>query len=83
MTAAILKKYRTYLTDENGKPVMVQLDLRNKQIKEAYHKIMQQLEHVAVFEMINSVDNDEHNTWSDFFEVTDEILAKNKQKTHV
>ena len=83
MTAETLKKYRTYLTDENGKPIMVQLDLRNNRIKAAYHKIMKELENEAVFEMIDSVDKDETNTWTDFFEVSNEILTKSKKKAHV
>ena len=44
MTAAALKKYRTYLTDENGKPVMVQLDLRNKEMRTFYEAWMEDLE---------------------------------------
>lgn len=47
MTTATLKKYRTYLTDENGKPVMVQLDLRNKVIRKAYEEWMEDLEDYA------------------------------------
>ena len=41
MTAQALKKYRTYLTDENGKPVMVQLDLRNKEMRTFYEAMME------------------------------------------
>ena len=41
MTVTTLKKYRTYLTDENGKPVMVQLDLRNKEMKAFYEVMME------------------------------------------
>ena len=44
MTAAALKKYRTYLTDDNGKPVMVQLDLRNKEMRAFYEAWMEDLE---------------------------------------
>ena len=40
MTAKALKKYRTYLTYENGRPVMVQLDLRNKEMRAFYEKMM-------------------------------------------
>ena len=83
MTAQALKKYRTYLTDENGKPVMVQLDLRNKRINTAYNKIMQELENEAVFEMIDAVDNDKNNEWSDFFAVAEDILANRSTKANV
>ncbi len=44
MTAAALKKYRKYLTDDKGKPVMVQLDLRNKAMRQAYEEWMEDLE---------------------------------------
>jgi hypothetical protein len=44
MTAATLRKYKTFLYDDKGKPVMVQLDLRNKLIKLAYEKAMEEIE---------------------------------------
>jgi hypothetical protein len=44
ITAQTLKKYRTYLTDDNGKQVMVQLYLRNKDIREAQVEMMEDLE---------------------------------------
>jgi hypothetical protein len=44
MTAASLRKYKTFLYDDKGKPVMVQLDLRNKLIKHAYERAMEVLE---------------------------------------
>ena len=44
MTPQALKKYRTYLTDDNGKPVMVQLDLRNKALRCAYEAWMEDFE---------------------------------------
>ncbi|MDZ7935731.1 MAG: hypothetical protein U5M51_12385 [Emticicia sp.] len=47
MTTATLRKYRTYLTDEKGKPVAVQLDLRNKVIRQAYEEMMEDLEDLA------------------------------------
>jgi N-glycosylase/DNA lyase len=83
MTVATLNKYRTYLTDSSGKPVMVQLDLRNKRIKKAYEKIMNELEAEATFEMINEIKNDPNNTWSDFFEVTSRVLTDKTTKSHV
>ncbi len=39
MKAEAFKKYRTYLSDEDGKRVMVQLDLRNKEMK-SFHEAM-------------------------------------------
>ena len=83
MTATTLNKYRTYLTDSSGKPVMVQLDLRNKRIKKAYEKIMNELEAESTFEMINEIKNDPNNTWSDFFEVTSRVLTDKTTKNHV
>jgi hypothetical protein len=44
MTAASLQKYKTFFYDEKGKPVMVQLDLRNKMMKQAYERAMEELE---------------------------------------
>lgn len=44
MTATILNKYKTVLYDKKGKPVMVQLDLRNKMMKMAYEKAMEEME---------------------------------------
>jgi hypothetical protein len=44
MTAGSLRKYKTFLYDDKGKPVMVQLDLRNKLIKHAYERAMEELE---------------------------------------
>jgi hypothetical protein len=44
MTAARLRKYKTFLYDDKGKPVMVQLDLRNKLMKQAYERAMEELE---------------------------------------
>lgn len=44
MKIETLRKYRTYLTDDQGKPVMVQLDLRNKMIRQAYEEMMEDLE---------------------------------------
>ena len=75
MTAATLKKYRTYLTDDNGKPVMVQLDLRNKKIRQAYEAIMQKLEDEADWEQYEQYKADPDKSTRDFFEVADEVLA--------
>lgn len=36
MIADTLKKHQTYFYDEKGNPIMVQLDLRNKAVREAY-----------------------------------------------
>ncbi|ODS82561.1 MAG: hypothetical protein ABS46_08670 [Cytophagaceae bacterium SCN 52-12] len=44
MTVETLRKYQTYLYDENGKPVMVQLDLRNRQVRKLYEQIMDKFE---------------------------------------
>ena len=75
MTAQALKKYRTYLTDENGKPVMVQLDLRNKRIKQVYEKIMQQLEDEADWDLYEQHKANPDKEARNFFEVVDEILS--------
>ncbi len=44
MTAAALNMYRTFLYDEQGEPVVVQLDLRNEFLKKAYEKVMEEVE---------------------------------------
>jgi hypothetical protein len=44
MTVETLRKYQTYLYDENGKPVMVQLDLRNRQVRKLYEQILDKFE---------------------------------------
>ena len=75
MTAQALKKYRTYLTDENGKPVMVQLDLRNKEMRAFYEKMMQQLEDEADWELYEQYKANPDKETRNFFEVVDEILS--------
>ena len=47
MTTAALKKHQTYFYDEKGNPVMVQLDLRNKALREAYEDWMDAKEAMA------------------------------------
>ena len=69
MTAATLKKYRTYLTDENGKPVMVQLDLRNKALRHAYEAWMEELE-----DTWTAMERDDDDTIS-YEQVKERILA--------
>jgi hypothetical protein len=44
MTTASLRKYKTFLYVDKGNPIMVQLDLRNKLIKHAYERAMEELE---------------------------------------
>ena len=75
MTAQALKKYRTYLTDETGKPVMVQLDLRNKEMRAFYEKMMQQLEDEADWELYEQYKANPDKETRNFFEVVDEILS--------
>jgi|GEM_PF-5651031 len=83
MTTATLKKYRTYLTDENGKPVMVQLDLRNKKIREAYEAIVQKLEDEADLEIIENYKKEANHEYVDFFETIDKHLADKKQVANI
>ena len=47
MPAATLKKHQTYFYDEKGNPVMVQLDLTNKTMREAYEDWMDAKEAMA------------------------------------
>ena len=75
MTAETLKKYRTYLIDDNGKPVMVQLDLRNKKIREAYEEMMEKLEDEADWELYEQYKANPEKETIDFFEAANEILA--------
>ncbi len=44
MTVATLNKYKAYLYDEHGKPVAVQLDLRNKTMRKFYETMMEDFE---------------------------------------
>ena len=44
MTATTFKKYRTFTYDEKGKPVAVQLDLRNKHMRTFFEEMMEDLE---------------------------------------
>ncbi len=82
-TLSIFKKYRNYVIDDSGKRIIVQLDLRNKLVRSAYEKIMNELESNAVFETIQKTDKDPTNTWSDFFDVANEILVTKKSKQYV
>lgn len=47
MIADTLKKHQTYFYDEKGNPIMVQLDLRNKAVREAYEDWMDAREAMA------------------------------------
>ena len=69
MTAATLKKYRTYMVNDAGKPVFVQLDLRHKVIRDAYEQWMEDLE-----DTITAMERDNEETVS-FEEVKNRILA--------
>ncbi len=44
MTASAINKYTSFLYDEKGRKVAVQLDLRNKLMKKVYENAMSQLE---------------------------------------
>lgn len=44
MTVATLRKYKAYLYDEHGKPIAVQLDLRNKTMRKFYETMMEDFE---------------------------------------
>jgi ribosomal protein L5 len=44
MTVASLRKYKTFLYNERGKPVAVQLDLRNKTMKKFFETMMEDFE---------------------------------------
>lgn len=44
MTASKLNKYKTILYDVKGRPIVAQLDLRNKLMREVYEQIMEELE---------------------------------------
>lgn len=44
MTAATLKKLRTITYDANGKPELVILNLKNKMMREAYKKAIEEIE---------------------------------------
>lgn len=44
MTATSLRKYKTITYDEKGKPTSVSLNLKNKLMRKAYEKVMEELE---------------------------------------
>lgn len=44
MTVETLKKYKTYLYDESGTRVAVQLDLRNETMRKFYETMMEDFE---------------------------------------
>lgn len=44
MTASTLRKYKTITYDEKGKPASVSLNLKNKLMKKAYEKVMEEIE---------------------------------------
>ena len=82
MTAATLKKLRTITYDAQGKPASVLINLKNKMMREAYFKAVEEIEAKEVFRKIEATKNDPTNTWSDFFEVAKSILA-DKKKVHL
>lgn len=48
MTASTINKYKTYLYDENGKPVALQLDLKNKKFKDYIEEMIEDYEDTIV-----------------------------------
>lgn len=47
MQANLLKKHHTFFYDDKGNPIMVQLDLRNRAVREAYEDWMDAREAMA------------------------------------
>jgi hypothetical protein len=67
MTAANISKYKTLLYDKSGKPIMVQLDLRNKMMKQAYERAMEELEDMLDLEIAEKrlADGEKSIPWSE------------------
>ena len=57
MNVIALKEYKTYLYDENGNPIFVQLDLRNDVMREFYEQMMEDFEDIIdAFEALKESD---------------------------
>ena len=76
MTAIDIKKYRKYTYNEAGKPIMVQLDLRNKIIRKAYEKAMEEIENMLDEQEATRRLNDGSES-RPFEEFVKEYLSKN------
>lgn len=67
MTASTLNKYKTILYDEKGKPVMAQLDLRNKLMRKFFEQAMEAMEdYVDAQEAMARDDGSECRPFSEF-----------------
>ena len=57
--------YRTFLYDEKGEPVIVQLDLRNEFLKKTYEKVMEEFEDYLDAQEAMTRDDDDTVTWKE------------------
>ncbi len=72
MVADTLRKHQTFFYDEKGNPVMVQLDLKNKVVREAYEDWMDAREATAR-------ENDDRRPFDEFVE---EYLGSEELQAH-
>lgn len=77
MTAATLNMYRTFLYNEKGEPVIVQLDLRNEFLKKTYEKVMEEFEDYLDAQEAMTRDDDDTVTWE---EVKKGLYSESKQE---
>ena len=75
MTIATLKKYRTVSYDAHGKPIGVQLDLRNKELRNFYEVMMEDL--MAVKEAMKNDDGTRYEIKFEENGVRKEFTLKN------
>jgi hypothetical protein len=67
MTETILQKYKTITYDEKGKPVTVSLNLKNKLMKKAYEKVMEEIEDALdVKEAMNRLEDGQGRPFDEF-----------------
>ncbi len=74
MTVAELQNHITYFHDEAGKPIVVQLDLRNEVVKDFYARMMEDLE--DTLEAIEALKEDNGKRYS-MEEIETEMLLSN------
>lgn len=72
MTVAKIKRNITYLYDEKGQPAIVQLDLRNKVVKEAYEEVFDKIEDYLDTQEAMARDDDDYVSHE---EVKSRVLA--------
>lgn len=65
MTVAKIKRDITYFFDKEGQPTIVQLDLRNKVVKEAYEEVFEKIEDYLDTQEAMARDDDDYISHED------------------